>query len=158
MTRRALAVLDIDGTVADGDWRLPLLGDNPATASRAAWAAFFDAAGDDKPIRAGVRLAQQLSAEHEICWLTGRSDRIRELTIAWLRRHGLPIGLLRMRPNDDLRPSRVWKIEQLQHLAREHTIAVVVDDDPRVVKMATEQGFPARLAPGVTKRDTPCLL
>lgn len=158
MTERSLAVLDIDGVVADAAWRLPLLGAGPASASRAAWAAFFDAAGDDRPIPSGLALARHLAVDHDVCWLTARSDRTRPLTVEWLNRHGLPCGELLMRPNDELRPSPVWKLEQLHALAKVRRIAVVVDDDTRVITMASEQGFPAELAPAAvaaSTRDTP---
>ncbi|GAB3161860.1 hypothetical protein GCM10027258_79670 [Amycolatopsis stemonae] len=144
---RPVAVLDVDGFVADGSWRLPLLVPQPATASRQAWAAFFDAAGADRPIPSGVALAHHLAADNDIVWLTARSDRIYQLTADWLRQHELPDGELVMRPNDDLRPSPVWKLEQLHLIAAVRSIAVVVDDDHRVLKMAAEQGFPVQLAP-----------
>lgn len=144
---RPVAVLDIDGTVADVTWRLPLLGDQPAKASRQAWAAFFDAAHADRPIPAGVALARNLAVDHDILWLTARTDRIRQLTASWLHQHGIPDGELVMRPNDDLRPSPVWKLEQLDRIAETRSIAVVVDDDHRVLDLASEQGFPIQLAP-----------
>lgn len=146
---RPVAVLDVDGFVADARWRLPLLGDHPATASRQAWAAFFDAAGADRPIPAGVALAQHLAVDHDILWLTARTDRIRQLTASWLHLHVLPKWELVMRPNDDLRPSPVWKLEQLHQIAEVRSIGEFVDDDHRVLKLASEQGFPARLAPAV---------
>jgi len=140
---RRLAVLDVDGVIADAAWRLPLLGDDPASASRKAWAAFFDAAGADPLIPSGRVLACQLAVDHEICWLTARSDRTRDLTAAWFDRHDVPRDDLRMRPNYDLRPSPVWKVEQLHELAKTREIDVVIDDDKRVVAMALGQGFPA---------------
>ncbi|MBE1580381.1 hypothetical protein ACFORH_43540 [Amycolatopsis roodepoortensis] len=150
MSERRLAVMDVDGVVADAVWRLPLLGDDPASASRQAWAAFFDAAGDDPLIPSGRALACQLAVGRDICWLTARSDRTRALTVAWFAHHDLPRGELRMRPNDDLRPSPVWKIEQLHELAKTREIDIVVDDDERVVAMASDQGFPAMFPPAAS--------
>jgi hypothetical protein len=134
-------LLDIDNTVADGAWRLPLLGDSPANATRSAWARFFDAAHADQLLPHGAELAHRLAEDHDIVWWTGRSDRIRPLTLTWLRAHDLPAGKLLMRPNDDLRPTPVWKMEQLELLSRTRKIAVIVDDDPRVTERATELGF-----------------
>lgn len=143
---RLLAVFDVDGTVADARWRLPILGTQPAAASREAWARFFDAAGADPVIPAGVYLVRAYSADHDICWLTARSDRVHSLTAGWLEKHSLPTGELVMRPNDDLRPSPVWKLEQLRRIGCTRRIGIVVDDDVRVVEMAVEHGFPAVLA------------
>ncbi|WHT21891.1 hypothetical protein N8J89_12760 [Crossiella sp. CA-258035] len=141
MTRR-LAVLDIDGTVADVQHRLPLLNSDSPTR----WADFFDAAADDPLLPDGAALARQLANEHEIVWLTGRPERLRGVTESWLDRHGLPSGRLAMQEADDKRPARLVKLERIRQLAADHEIAVVVDDDPRVVEHLRRAGLPMHQA------------
>jgi hypothetical protein len=138
---RPLAVIDIDGVVADVRHRLHLIQGKPRR-----WDEFFAAAADDPPLPVGVALVLELAAEHDIVWLTGRPERNRKLTSAWLAAQGLPTEPLLMRPNRDFRPARLTKLEQLQTLRGEREVAVVVDDDPEVVAMLSGAGFPVRLA------------
>lgn len=137
----ALAVVDIDGVVADVRHRLGLIARPPKR-----WAEFFAAAADDPPLADGVRLVRELAGEYDVVWLTGRPEQTRRLTERWLAAQSLPTGPLLMRADDDYRPARSAKREELRRLRRGREIAVVVDDDPRVVEMLAEEGLPARLA------------
>lgn len=134
---RPVAVIDIDGTVADVRHRLHLLDSDSPTR----WADFFDAAGDDPVLRDGAELARRLAVEHDIVWLTGRPVRLAELTRRWLVEQGLPVGELLMQPHGDKRPARLVKLERLLELRRRRTIVLVVDDDPRVVSQLREAGL-----------------
>jgi hypothetical protein len=138
---RPLAVIDIDGVVADVQHRLHLVESRPKR-----WAEFFAAAADDPPLAVGVALVQELAAEHDVVWLTGRPERTRRATVAWLAAQGLPAGVLLMRGDRDFRPARVTKRDELRRLRRSRDVRVVVDDDPEVVAMLAADGFPVRLA------------
>jgi len=138
---RPLAVIDIDGVVADVRHRLHLIQDRPKR-----WDAFFAAAAEDPPLPAGVDLVRELAADHDVVWLTGRPERTRAVTAAWLADHGLPAEPLLMRKDRDFRPARLAKREELHRLRRRGEIAVVVDDDPAVVDLLAAEGFPVRLA------------
>jgi hypothetical protein len=138
---RPLAVIDIDGVVADVRHRLHLIESRPKR-----WDAFFASSADDPPLATGVTLVRELAADHDVVWLTGRPERNRDLTERWLAAHGLPDGTLLMRRDRDFRPAREAKRDQLRRLRRDREIAVVVDDDPAVVATLAEDGFPVRLA------------
>jgi hypothetical protein len=138
---RPLAVIDIDGVVADVRHRLHLVEQWPKR-----WEEFFARAGDDPPLAEGLALVGELAAGHEIVWLTGRPERTRQLTEQWLAGAGLPAGTLLMRPDRDHRPARFTKREELRRLRRRRRVAVVVDDDPEVTATLAEDGFPVRLA------------
>ena len=141
MDSRPLAVIDIDGVVADVRHRLHLIQDRPKR-----WDAFFAAAAEDPPLPAGVDLVRELAADHDVVWLTGRPERTRAVTAAWLADHGLPAEPLLMRKDRDFRPARLAKRDELHRLRRRREIAVVVDDDPAVVDLLAAEGFPVRLA------------
>lgn len=141
MDSRPLAVIDIDGVVADVRHRLHLIQGTPRR-----WQEFFAAAGDDPPLPDGVELVLRLAADHDIRWLTGRPERNRRLTTAWLAAQGLPVEPLLMRPDRDFRPARLTKRDELRKLREKHEIGIVVDDDPEVIEMLTADGFPTRLA------------
>ena len=139
---RGIAVFDIDGVLADVRHRLHHVERKPKD-----WDSFFASMDDDTPLEDGVALAQRNADEgHRIAYLTGRNESYRELTLAWLRRHGLPDGRLVMRRNDDRRPARVFKPQALSRLAREGEIVVVVDDDRAVVDVLRHEGWPVLLA------------
>jgi phosphatidate phosphatase APP1 len=138
---RPLAVIDIDGVVADVRHRLHLIESRPKR-----WEEFFARATDDPPLPSGLDLVRELLAGHDVQWLTGRPERNRALTERWLAAHGLPSGPLLMRPDRDFRPSRLTKREELRRLRRDRRIAIVVDDDPDVIATLAEDGFPVRLA------------
>jgi hypothetical protein len=138
---RPLAVVDIDGVVADVRHRLPFIEGRPRQ-----WDRFFAAAADDPPLPEGVALVRELAADHDVLWLTGRPERTRRATRAWLAAQGLPTEPLVMRPNRDFRPARVTKRDELRRLRADREIALVVDDDPQVVDLLAADGFPTRLA------------
>ena len=138
---RPLAVVDIDGVVADVRHRLHFIEGKPRQ-----WDRFFAAADQAPPLPEGVALVRELAADHDVLWLTGRPERSRRATRAWLAAQGLPTEPQVMRPNRDFRPARVTKRDELRKLRAEREFAVVVDDDPQVVELLAADGFPARLA------------
>ncbi|SHF48635.1 hypothetical protein SAMN05443575_0070 [Jatrophihabitans endophyticus] len=138
-----LAVFDVDGVVADVRHRLHHL-------DRGAWHRFFRAAGDDGLLPEGARLVADLGSRHEIVWLTGRPEWLREVTARWFAEHGLPAGELVMRPDGDFRPAPAYKLGALRRLAP-RGVHAVVDDDDEVVAAALAAGFPAVLADWVPR-------
>jgi phosphoglycolate phosphatase-like HAD superfamily hydrolase len=139
-----IAVFDVDGVVADVRHRLHHL------EGRRAWERFFDDAADDPLLDEGARLVADLGREHDIVWLTGRPEWLREVTERWLRRHRLPSAEVRLRPFGDYRPAAQYKRSVLRELTP-RGIAAVVDDDDEVVRMATALGLPAVLADWVPR-------
>jgi phosphoglycolate phosphatase-like HAD superfamily hydrolase len=140
-----LAVFDIDGVVADVRHRLRHL-------ERGSWRRFFAAAGDDPLLEPGARLAADLAREHDVVWVTGRPEWLREVTADWLRSHDLPGVELYLRPVGDYRPAARYKLEVFERL-RARGVAAVVDDDDEVVQAALRAGFPAALADWVPRTD-----
>ena len=138
---RPLAVVDIDGVVADVRHRLHFIEGKPRQ-----WDRFFAAADQDPPLAEGVALVKELAADHDVVWLTGRPERTRRATRTWLAAQGLPTEPLIMRPNRDFRPARVTKRDELRKLRADREIAVVVDDDPQVLELLAADGFPTRHA------------
>ncbi|WP_405682774.1 hypothetical protein [Streptomyces sp. NBC_00057] len=133
---RPLAVFDLDGTLAHTGHRQRYL-----EGRRRDWNSFFSAAIDDPPLPEGVRLVLSSAEECEIRYLTGRPERCRRDTVAWLAEQGLPEGRLYMRRNDDRRPARHTKLEILKRLGREHEVRMLVDDDELVCDAAEQAGF-----------------
>ncbi|MFD6292226.1 hypothetical protein [Streptomyces sp. NPDC060205] len=131
-----LAVFDLDGTLADTAHRQRFLEQKPRN-----WDAFFAAAPHDPPLAEGVALALAHAEECEVLYLTGRPERCRKETVAWIAAQGLPEGRVRMRRDDDRRPARRTKLQILRELARNREIRVLVDDDELVCADAERAGF-----------------
>jgi hypothetical protein len=141
-----LAVFDIDGVVADVRHRLHHL-HRPGR-----WAQFFRAADADPLLAEGAALVADLAREHDIVWLTGRPDWLRDTTAGWLAQHGLPGTELHMRPDGDYRPARIFKLGVLRRLGP-RGVAAFVDDDREVIDAALAAGYPAALADWVPRAD-----
>ncbi|HEV7203011.1 MAG TPA: hypothetical protein VGN18_00305 [Jatrophihabitans sp.] len=142
-----LAVFDVDGVVADVRHRLHHL------ERRRSWSAFFADAVADELLVEGARLVADLAREHEIVWLTGRPEWLRDVTLDWFAEHGLPGDELFMRPHGDYRPAPRYKLSVLRELAP-RGIAAVIDDDDEVIRTALDAGFPAVLADWVPRGRT----
>ncbi|ANY08291.1 phosphatase domain-containing protein [Pseudonocardia sp. HH130630-07] len=136
---RPLAVFDIDGVLADVSHRLHYLDVHR-------WERFFATADADPLLDEGAERLRAAQKEFDVVYLTGRPERNRRLTERWLAEHDLPTGPLFMRSDDDHRPARYVKREVLRLLADEREIAMVLDDDPAVVRVLAEDGWPVELA------------
>jgi hypothetical protein len=133
---RPYAVIDLDGVLADVGHRLHHLERRPKD-----WAAFFAGLDDDPLLPEGLAVARRLSEEHRVVYLSGRPERTRARTQAWLDRHDVPRGRVLLRRDHDRRPSRVLKVGVLRRLAARAEVAVLVDDDPQVCAAARAAGF-----------------
>lgn len=140
-TKPAAVVFDIDGTVADCGHR-----EHHVTKPAPDWETFFGSADLDGPLFAGVALALEHATDGHLLWLTGRPERYRTETLAWLQAHGLPDAELHMRPDDDMRPAPEFKAERLALIAKEREILLVVDDDDLVVAALRGAGWPVQHA------------
>jgi phosphoglycolate phosphatase-like HAD superfamily hydrolase len=131
-----LAVIDLDGVLADVRHRLHHVAHPPKD-----WAAFFAAAPQDPLLDEGARVAHALAEVHDLVYLSGRPEHCRPDTLRWLVRHELPAAPVHLRPPQDRRPGRLYKVDALRRLAREQPVAVLVDDDPLVCEAARAAGF-----------------
>ena len=122
-------VLDLDGVLADTRARMRHVRVRPRD-----WDAFFAEAADDPVHPEGLALAAEAATRGApVVYLSGRPERTRAATLAWLEQVGAPRGPLLLRREDDRRPARVVKVAALRALAARGPVALLVDDDPDVV-------------------------
>lgn len=145
---RPLAVVDIDGVVADVRHRLRFVQRKPKD-----WDAFFAAASEDPPLADGISRVTALAGEHDIVFLTGRPERCRRQTEAWLTAAGIGGWPVVMRRNDDRRPARQTKLHEVRALAANAQVAIVLDDDPDVCASLTGAGYVVERADWMTRPD-----
>jgi len=148
---RSLAVIDIDGVLADVRHRLVHLDKRPKD-----WGSFFRAAAKDAPLAEGLDAARRLAEVYEVVYLSGRPEHLRGDTEAWFRRHDVPPGELHLRPRNDFRPAREFKVSMLRRFQERAPVAVLVDDDAAVLEAARTAGFdvlPATWMGSAPERD-----
>jgi hypothetical protein len=144
-----LAVVDIDGVLADVRHRLHHVDSSPKD-----WESFFAAAPDDPLLERGRETVARLAEVFDVVYLSGRPERCREDTLTWLDRHDLPPGEVLLRPTGDRRPARLVKVEALDRLSADRRIAVLVDDDPLVLDAARNAGYDVLPADWMPPADT----
>jgi uncharacterized HAD superfamily protein len=131
-----VAIVDIDGVLADVRHRVHYVEQRPKD-----WKRFFAAAVHDEPHPEGLAVVERLAQDHDIIFLTGRPEHLRDDTVAWLRRHGLDHYRLLMRPEGNRGPSARFKVREATRLARDHKIDIVIDDDASVIAAMKDAGF-----------------
>lgn len=138
---KPLYIFDLDGTLACCNHRRHFV-DRERT--KQDWKSFYAACDGDKPVAPVISTMDRLRQIGAEIWIfSGRSDEVRDKTIAWLVRHTsfmtseLRGPMLTMRaagdytPDDELK--RSWYEGML--LEDKYRLVAVFDDRARVVKM-----------------------
>lgn len=137
-----IIICDIDGVLADNSHRLPLV---LCDEEKRDYERYYsnELVQKDKPIKAGVRLVNQLRhTKHRVAsiWFsTARNNKCRAGTYLWLcRTIGQGLYGLIMRHEKDFRPSYEVKVEQvgfiLEQEGCDNNPIYFIDDDPRNVE------------------------
>jgi hypothetical protein len=136
---------DIDGTLSDPTHRLHHIQKSPKD-----WKSFFADCDKDVPHEHIVKLAMACGNYAPLVCLSGRSDEVRDLTAAWLIRHGLLVNGLFMRKAGDFRDDTIVKPELLDEArATGFEPIVIFDDRQKVVDAWRKIGIPcAQVAAG----------
>ena len=102
-------IFDIDGTLSNHAHRLHYI-----TGETKDREGFRNAQGNDLPIWEVITVARALAkAGNIIVYSTGRMEKDREVTQAWLNKYRAPTGMLYMRKDGDHREGYVVKSETL---------------------------------------------
>lgn len=132
-----IVISDLDGTVSDAEHRVHLVRGHPKD-----YGEFFRRSVADAPVRPVITLLRALKAAgHEIHFLTGRSEVVREGTLEWFRQHEVPCDRLVMRPEHDFTPDDRLKRSWFETGYEQADVLLVLDDRDRVVKMWRSLGL-----------------
>jgi hypothetical protein len=132
---------DIDGTVADCTHRLKYISEN----GKKCWSEFFEACDEDAPILPVIKTIQLLKqAGATIILMSGRSEVVRQKTLDWCAKWGVPHDDLYMRRDKDHRPDNIVKAELLDMVGMHwnlNQLIAVFDDRQQVVDMYRSRGI-----------------
>ena len=144
-----IVVVDIDGTITDASERAQkYLSKEPKD-----WDGFYNACGQDKPIKEMVHLVEVLSDQYGIVFCTGHRRSTDAATRQWFRDHmkilrgynhsimGMPILY---RNDGDERHDIEVKPELLNEYLRQHPdyrVAFILEDRNSMVQKWRELGF-----------------
>jgi phosphoglycolate phosphatase-like HAD superfamily hydrolase len=131
-------IFDLDGTLADDSHRwhyVERTGD---------WDAYYAACSADGPIEHVLAVARALErVGFAICIVTGRSETIRDQTVAWLIAQDVLFNELIMRKNGDRRKNSELKVAALHDLrAKGYEPLMVFEDLPAAVAAWRAAGLP----------------
>jgi 2-hydroxy-3-keto-5-methylthiopentenyl-1-phosphate phosphatase len=130
-------LVDLDGTISHNAHRQHFLDKSPKD-----WDGFNAACVHDEPNEGLIRvlIALAASGKYMIHIVSGRSEGVREETIAWLEEHSVPYDILTMRMADDFTEDSKLKRQWLENFEYSpEMIEIVFDDRQRVVDMWREQ-------------------
>jgi hypothetical protein len=131
-----IVIFDIDGTLADISARMHHILKKPKD-----WQAFFQDMCQDKVIWPMLKLCNTLyNAGFKIVICSGRPEKYRNDTEAWLKSNCIKYHELYLRADDDRRSDVIVKNEMLMRMDKAR-IAFVVEDRSRVVEMWRDEGL-----------------
>lgn len=134
-----IALFDIDHTLSDSFVRDHMI-------NNVSWDEYHSNSAYDEPIRLMADLANSLYFSG---WtnigLTTRPEKWRSLTMRWLHKHDIMLEDLLMRPNDDLRPTSILKLDLVRKRFPhwEPDKFILFDDREEVIKAFRQAGYNA---------------
>lgn len=126
-----ILVWDIDGTIADSTWRLPLIKNKPKN-----WKKFMSDSVNDKPIEQTKFIFHSVMDHPDVVtiMMTARDEEQREITETWLAKNGFKYHEMFMRKNKDNRPDYEVKCELIAQIKEKYgEIFAAFEDRPNVV-------------------------
>jgi hypothetical protein len=135
-----IAVFDIDGVLADATHRQHFVEGRPKD-----WHAFFAAVAADPVIEEGRRRLLAAATQHEVVLVSGRPERTRAATEAWLEQAGMGKPRVVLRDDSDRRRAADLKADLLPSVGSPAEVVLVLDDDASVVERVTALGYRAEL-------------
>lgn len=133
-------IVDLDGTLANCDWRLPLIQNKPKN-----WKGFFEGIISDTPIEPMIELVRSWQLNHtprKVVFCTARPEKYRRETKVWLDSQFVSSQYLYMRPATDFSPSAECKKYLLNQIRADGFNPVMaIDDDQSVCEMFRKEGL-----------------
>jgi FMN phosphatase YigB (HAD superfamily) len=135
-----IIVVDLDGTLCNCDHRIEF-------AHAKDWDGFHSRLREDKPYMDVVDIVMRLATKLRVYVVSGRSAKYEEETRRWLKKHGIIVDVLILRPEFDFTPDHELKAallyEQFEGGKAEalEKVIMVLDDREKVVEAWRNEGF-----------------
>lgn len=127
MVERNVVLVDIDHVISAAWPRDPMIGN-------VSWDEYHAASSADLPVRDIVQLLQRLKEHYKIVAITARPEKWRQLSMAWMVKHKVPVDELLMRPDNAFRPAPQIKLELVnERFPDKDEIAFLLDNREDVV-------------------------
>lgn len=141
-----IVVFDIDGVLADHRHRLHFVANPDGSKKKNPdWGSFSAHCSLDQPVPLGKQLYEMLSKDHDIAFVSGRLNSMREITVGWLLEHivGGRSFQLFTRPDDSVVRTRYWKLSIVRMLDRSASgpVILVIDDTPAIIDTLLAAGY-----------------
>ena len=140
MNLKDTVIVDLDGTLADGRWRLHLMPPPERRHLDEAWAEFNLAGIDDPAFQDPSDIVNALALTYRIVILTGRGAIARKVTEDWLEQNGVVYDKLIMRDIGDCRQDTEVKRAALEDIGLEN-IVCTFDDLPHICDFMRDLGL-----------------
>jgi len=132
-------IFDIDGTISDSRWR-------SEHAEARDWDTFHGLCEQDAPLPAARLMRSLVAADHCIILLTGRNEKFRKQTQAWLKAHDLQVDELLMRPDNNFDAAEIVKEAQLVEYfgdidKAKVEVTCMFEDSEKVAEHFRQKGF-----------------
>lgn len=139
MANKDIVIFDLDGTVANSDWRAPMI---KPDSGKKDWDAYYAGIPQDTVNEAEQKLVWMFRGDPDmnVLFFTGRPEKHRRATQLWLGENNVthlcdacdPGDILRMRKDGDYRPDYIVKPEMLRPGELERVLVVFEDRDQMV--------------------------
>ncbi len=143
-----MLICNIDGTIADNSHRRRELPDGGFD-----WDYFLrpDLISQDRVFPYVREVLNRLSARHPVILLSGREERFRSITRAWMAEQGLPLPVkLYLRADGDRRTSTEFKNDILSRIVEHaHEAISYADDNTEMDPVCAHYGIQLLHAPAV---------
>lgn len=138
MSKPKAIIVDLDGTLSNSDHREHLIHNGKRDE-------YFDLVDYDGLNEWCADLIDLYHKDnHKIILLTGRPNRVRQSTVAWLEFFDVPFDFLIMRGDSDREQGFVYKKKiYMRDLEPVFDVRFVVDNDPLICEMFRKIGVPA---------------
>lgn len=135
---KKIILVDLDGTLADGNHRVHHILEKPKD-----WTTFFSECDKDIPIAHVIDIINHLSEIYQIYITSGRSDEVRDKTEQWLKDNNIIYHKLIMRKAGDYTGDDELKVSWLEDgQINKQEVLCVFDDRDRVVRAWRDAGLP----------------
>lgn len=133
-----IVIADLDNTIAMDQGRAK----ECLHSGERNWDTYYDRCGEDKPNDKIIALLDELPAEVVIWILSGRIQRTREVTVNWLKTHGVRYDMLVMRADDDRMQDSELKLKWATEFGfTPESVWFILEDRDRVVEAWRAAGY-----------------